>query len=101
MPPPASPSLSLACSSSSSSSASSSSVPPPFTYEVIVVDDGSTDATAAVVEKWVEELGTDVVRLLTLSENQGKGAAVGKVRHTVPRIEQIRLIRQIDVDNPA
>ncbi|CAM9169561.1 unnamed protein product [Hapterophycus canaliculatus] len=49
-----------------------------FTYEVIVVDDGSTDGTAAEVERWVTELGTDVVRLLTLQENQGKGAAVAK-----------------------
>ncbi|CAN0503064.1 unnamed protein product, partial [Scytosiphon promiscuus] len=51
----------------------------PFTYEVIVVDDGSTDGTVAEVERWVTELGTDVVRLLTLQENQGKGAAVAKV----------------------
>lgn len=51
---------------------------------MIVVDDGSSDGTKAVVEGWVEELGTDVVRLLTLSGNQGKGAAVGKVRHPTP-----------------
>lgn len=44
-----------------------------------MVDDGSTDGTAAEVERWVMQLGTDAVRLLTLDHNQGKGAAVGKV----------------------
>lgn len=44
-----------------------------------MVDDGSTDGTAAEVERWVAQRGTDAVRLLTLKENQGKGAAVGKV----------------------
>lgn len=50
-----------------------------FTFEVIVVSDGSTDETSAEVERWSRDLGSDVVRLLELSENQGKGAAVRKV----------------------
>ena len=43
-------------------------------YEVIVVDDGSTDDTPALVEARVRELAS--VRLLRLSVNAGKGAAV-------------------------
>lgn len=43
------------------------------------MDDGSTDQTAAEVERWVTRLGSDAIRLLQLKENQGKGAAVRKV----------------------
>ena len=41
-----------------------------FSTEVIVVDDGSSDATAAVVAKFPE------VRIMRLSPNRGKGYAV-------------------------
>jgi glycosyltransferase involved in cell wall biosynthesis len=44
----------------------------PFTGEVLVVDDGSTDDSAAVVER----IGDSRVRLLRQPENQGKGAAL-------------------------
>ncbi len=43
-------------------------------YEVIVVDDGSTDATAATVRAAAARQPT--VRLLSLERNHGKGAAV-------------------------
>jgi len=43
-------------------------------YEVIVVDDGSTDDTHAVVEARVRDVGS--VRLLRLPRNSGKGMAV-------------------------
>ena len=49
-----------------------------FSYEVIVVDDGSRDATCAVVLQYSKEYGTDKVRLLRLYQNHGKGGAVRK-----------------------
>jgi dolichyl-phosphate beta-glucosyltransferase len=49
---------------------------PAFTYEVIVVDDGSRDATAAVALQYVRQHGVDAVRLLRLPVNRGKGRAV-------------------------
>ena len=46
----------------------------PFSSEVIIVDDGSQDCTAAVVEQFAAENAS--VRLLRLPVNQGKGYAV-------------------------
>lgn len=43
-------------------------------YEVIVVDDGSRDATAAIVEGWA--LGNPRVRLVRHAANRGYGAAL-------------------------
>lgn len=45
-----------------------------FVHEVIVVDDGSTDATAAEVTEFSSQ--APAVRLLRLEKNQGKGSAV-------------------------
>ena len=48
---------------------------PPVPAEVLVVDDGSSDRTAAVAEKTASGLGLSF-RVIRLPENRGKGAAV-------------------------
>ena len=45
-------------------------------YEVIIVDDGSKDATTNTALEYVERHGSDIVRVLTLAKNRGKGGAV-------------------------
>lgn len=62
----------LANSSSSSSSGGGGA----FTYEVIVVDDGSRDRTAEVALQYVAKYSTERVRLLRMVRNAGKGGAV-------------------------
>ncbi|OQR77144.1 dolichyl-phosphate beta-glucosyltransferase-like [Tropilaelaps mercedesae] len=47
-----------------------------FTYEVIVVDDGSRDRTTQVSLEYAARIGTDRFRVLTLVKNRGKGGAV-------------------------
>ncbi|KAK9828116.1 hypothetical protein WJX81_006294 [Elliptochloris bilobata] len=49
---------------------------PTFTYEVVIVDDGSTDATVRVAMEYVRRHGFDAVRVMRLPANRGKGAAV-------------------------
>uniref|UniRef100_A0A182SY43 Dolichyl-phosphate beta-glucosyltransferase n=1 Tax=Anopheles maculatus TaxID=74869 RepID=A0A182SY43_9DIPT len=47
-----------------------------FTYEVIIVSDGSRDRTVKVAMRYVNLYGSDSVRVLNLIENRGKGGAV-------------------------
>ncbi|XP_069747791.1 dolichyl-phosphate beta-glucosyltransferase isoform X2 [Narcine bancroftii] len=47
-----------------------------FSYEVIVVDDGSKDKTTEVGLKYSKKFGSDRVRVLSLTKNRGKGGAV-------------------------
>jgi len=49
---------------------------PKFTYEIIVVCDGSQDSTSRVALDYSKKFGTDKVRLLKLAVNRGKGGAV-------------------------
>lgn len=49
---------------------------PSFTYEIIIVDDGSKDATTETAIIYVEKYGSDKVRVLKASRNRGKGGAV-------------------------
>jgi glycosyltransferase involved in cell wall biosynthesis len=48
----------------------------PWTAEVIVVDDGSTDGTRDVLEKFEEHPDYDRVRVFLQPTNRGKGAAL-------------------------
>jgi len=69
---------------------------PSFTYEIIVVNDGSTDKTCDVVEEFIkkQDEGTERIRLLKLAHNRGKG---GAVREGVLR-SRGRLILMVDAD---
>jgi dolichyl-phosphate beta-glucosyltransferase len=49
---------------------------PGFTFEVIVVDDGSSDNTADVAHSYTQRFSAERVRLLRLITNVGKGGAV-------------------------
>eukprot|EP00800_Vazella_pourtalesii_P021796 TRINITY_DN823_c0_g1_i1.p1 TRINITY_DN823_c0_g1~~TRINITY_DN823_c0_g1_i1.p1 ORF type:complete len:331 (-),score=50.34 TRINITY_DN823_c0_g1_i1:162-1154(-) len=49
---------------------------PDFTYEIIVVDDGSTDSTTEVALGYSSRYGSEKIRVLTLTKNRGKGGAV-------------------------
>lgn len=47
-----------------------------FSFEIIVVNDGSTDRTSTVAGEYTKKYGSDLVRVLNLSYNRGKGGAV-------------------------
>jgi dolichyl-phosphate beta-glucosyltransferase len=46
------------------------------TWELVVADDGSSDDTAAIVQRYIETHGHERIRLVQLRPNQGKGAAL-------------------------
>lgn len=47
-----------------------------FTYEILVVDDGSKDETTKVAHRYGQRLNSAKFRVCTLSKNRGKGGAV-------------------------
>lgn len=47
-----------------------------FTFEIIIVDDGSKDKTSQVGLEYSKRFTSDKVRVLTLEKNRGKGGAV-------------------------
>nr|CAG4635006.1 EOG090X0BIY [Alona affinis] len=47
-----------------------------LTYEVLIVDDGSTDKTTQVALRYSLKYGCDKVRVMSLVRNRGKGGAV-------------------------
>lgn len=50
-----------------------------FTYEILVVDDGSRDNTTDVALEFAKERQNPYIRVLTLEKNRGKGGAVTQV----------------------
>lgn len=50
--------------------------PDRFTYEIIVVSDGSRDRTVEVAQSYCRTVGSNKVRVLALERNRGKGGAV-------------------------
>uniref|UniRef100_A0A7N0TZP0 dolichyl-phosphate beta-glucosyltransferase n=1 Tax=Kalanchoe fedtschenkoi TaxID=63787 RepID=A0A7N0TZP0_KALFE len=49
-----------------------------FTYEVLIVDDGSVDGTKQVALDYVRKHTVDNVRVILLGKNHGKGEAIRK-----------------------
>lgn len=45
-------------------------------YELIVVDDGSKDNTISVVKEYTTTVTRDTIKLVSMTQNSGKGAAV-------------------------
>jgi dolichyl-phosphate beta-glucosyltransferase len=49
---------------------------PNFSYEVLVVSDGSKDGTVRLAHEYSRRYGSKTVRVLDLQPNRGKGGAV-------------------------
>ncbi|XP_057436474.1 uncharacterized protein LOC130728915 isoform X1 [Lotus japonicus] len=51
---------------------------PSFSYEVVIIDDGSADSTKRVAFEFVRKYTVDKVRVILLGRNHGKGEAIRK-----------------------
>ncbi|KAB2634383.1 dolichyl-phosphate beta-glucosyltransferase-like [Pyrus ussuriensis x Pyrus communis] len=49
-----------------------------FTYEVVIVDDGSVDGTKRVAFEFIKKYTVDNMRIILLGRNHGKGEAIRK-----------------------
>jgi len=69
----------------------------PFDMQVIVIDDGSTDATPSILQRWQE---TRPWGLVIRQPNRGKGAAI---RTAIPHVDrEIVVIQDADMEyDPA
>lgn len=63
-------------------------------YEVIVVDDGSSDGTASFVEQWIEQHGSVSARLI-----QQKNLGVGAARNTGMQAARGEYLAFLDADD--
>jgi glycosyltransferase involved in cell wall biosynthesis len=62
--------------------------------QIVVVDDGSSDSTAAIVEEWSR--GRDDLVLVAQTQNRGKGAAI---RAAIPHLDgEIAVIQDADLE---
>ncbi|KAG0234499.1 dolichyl-phosphate beta-glucosyltransferase [Actinomortierella wolfii] len=48
----------------------------PFTYEILIIDDGSKDDTVKVALEWAQQQKQEDLRVVTFERNRGKGGAV-------------------------
>jgi len=47
----------------------------PFPFEIVIADDGSTDNTVSLAQKWAEQY-KGIVKVIAFPQNQGKGSVV-------------------------
>jgi len=52
---------------------------PQFTYEILIVDDGSQDSTVRVALEIAQQERNSDIRVLSFEKNRGKGGAVAQV----------------------